>query len=62
MGRGRAKAKQTKVARDLKYTHKRWILIVLPKNYMARIHQISLAMMTIHLLRVITYPVLNPSA
>jgi len=57
MGRGRSKAKQTKVARDLKYSNQEMDLERLAKELHSETKRIKL-LIQIHLM-IITHPVIN---
>ena len=59
MGRGRAKAKQTKVARDLKYDSQEIDLKKLADELHGEMDNSNNGMMTIHLPKEITFHVLN---
>ena len=59
MGRGRSKAKQTKVARDLKYSNQDMDLENLAKELHGWLKKRRVLMMRIHTVKVITHPVLN---
>ena len=59
MGRGRSKAKQTKVARDLKYSNQDMDLERLAKELHGEVKMMQALMMKIHTVNVATQHVLN---